>query len=87
MARLLEHHPDIINQQLQLEMDTIYEKINKKLDKLLDKQSPHAKGHYTGHPSMYPRNVNLTDIKFTKEKQLLDLGPQYNFQFHICWFH
>jgi hypothetical protein len=62
-------------------MDTIYEKMNKKLDKLLDKQNPPTKGHYTGHPSMYPRTVNLTDIKFTKEEQqLLDLGPQYNFQ-------
>jgi hypothetical protein len=55
--------------------------MNKKLDKLIDKQSPPAKSHHTGHPSVYPRTVNLTDIKFSKvEQQLLDLGLQHNFQ-------
>ena len=64
------------------EMDKHYENFNKNLDNLQKQQYQHTKQAMHGHQQgFYPRNVNITNIKFTKEEQgLLDKGMQYNLQ-------
>jgi hypothetical protein len=55
-----------------------YEKLNKELDKIVGKP-PHSGQNQQQHS--FPHTINLTKIKFTKDKQaLLDLGLQYNIQ-------
>jgi hypothetical protein len=70
-----------IEDALKSEMDAHSDKPNKKLDKLVEKQKnpPHS-GHKQ-QQNFFPRTINLTKIKFTKDEQaLLDLGLQYNIQ-------
>ena len=72
----------IIDSNLQGEMDRHYENLNKKLDKLQKHHHQHTKQATHGHQQgFYPRTVNFTNIKFTKEEQeLLDKGMQYSLQ-------
>jgi Ser/Thr protein kinase RdoA (MazF antagonist) len=69
---------DITHQNLQMEMESHFKKVNKKLDNLQQKcgqSAIHMDHHKT---SAYPRTINLTNILFTAGKQaLLDLGLQY----------
>jgi hypothetical protein len=59
-----------------------YENLNKNLDKLNNSHPQHTKRTVQRHrQEFYPRTINLTNIKFTKEEQeLLDNGLQYNIQ-------
>ena len=72
----------IIDNKLQTEIEAHYDYLNKKLDKLLEKQNIHTM--HTPHKQQqcfYPRTINLTNIKFTKEElALLDHGMQYSMQ-------
>ena len=81
MAEILDIHPTN-HSNLQGKMDKHYENLNKKLDKLQKNHPQHTKQATRGHHQrFYPRTINLTNIKFTREEQeLLDKGMQYNLQ-------
>jgi hypothetical protein len=75
-----------IEENLQLEIEKLYNKLNKKLDKLLEKkkQPTNPNRKQKQQQDFFPRTVNLTEIKFTKEEQaLLDLGLQHSIQMPI----
>ena len=78
--RLWSSIQQIIDSNLQGEMDKHYENLNKKLDKLQKRHPQHTKQATHGHQQgLYPRIVDLTNIKFTKrEQELLDKGMQFN---------
>jgi hypothetical protein len=63
-------------------MESHYDDLNKKLDKLYDKQRGQTKIQYDNQEQQfYPRAVNLTKIKFTKEElALLNQGLQHSIQ-------
>ena len=63
-------------------MEKHYENLNRKLDKLNNSHQQRTRRAAQGHQQeFYPCNVNLTDIKFTKEElELMDMGLQYNIQ-------
>jgi hypothetical protein len=70
---------NLINDSLQWEMETHYDRLNKKLYKLQEKQNTSTHKPQGRHPTACPRIVNLTNIQFTvKEQKLLDLGLQYS---------
>ena len=76
LAQQLANHP--VDHNLQMEMESHYNKLNQKLDNL-----QHKWNHDATHKdlrkktSTYPRTINLTNIKFTAEEQtLLDVGLQ-----------
>ena len=72
----------IIDNNLQLEMETHFDKLNRKLDNVQTECSKHKKHqNHNQQQSLYPRTVNLSSITFTKEEQeLLDLGMQHSIQ-------
>ena len=73
---------DTIDYNLQMEMESHYDKLNKKLDRLQERQKKTTtQATHRQQQQTYPRTVNLTNIHFTsEEKALLDLGLQYSLQ-------
>jgi len=58
-------------------MEGHYDNLNRKLDKLENNQ--HSKNKTQHNSQFYPRTVNLTKIKFTKEEMnLLKYGLQHS---------
>jgi len=72
---------DTINENLQWEMDILYNKLNGKLDRLqtqLNTPMPKPKRQQT---ASFPCTINLTSIHFTDEEQkLLDFVLQYSLE-------
>jgi hypothetical protein len=67
---------------LQQEIETHYNNLNHKLDKLQNKQHSKNKAQQNSQGQhFYPRTVNLTKIKFTKEEMaLLNHGLQHSIE-------
>jgi len=83
MAQLLAFHPNTTDNNLQMEMESYYDKLNQKLDRLQEQQKKTTMQvtHRQQQQKTYPCTVNLTNIHFTsEEKALLDLGLQYSLQ-------
>jgi len=77
MAETLDIYPTNHRQQPPRRSEKFTTKAStKKLDELQNNQKQHSKRTTQGHrQEFYPRTVNLTNIKFTKEEQeLLDKG-------------
>jgi hypothetical protein len=65
-----------IDEQINRLMDNIYHKLNKKLNALMNQSN--TRQNNGNAPTCQPRLINLTNIKFTKEKvQTLSLSPNY----------
>jgi len=73
---------NLIDEQINMQMEKQYQKLNKKLDNLSNKsntqQSKHQKRTKETNREQQQRIVNLTNIKLTQEQQeTLSLGPKY----------
>jgi hypothetical protein len=70
-----------IDENLQPETETLYNKLNKKIDNLIYKQKEKTHKQPKQHQAFYQCTINLTNIKITKEeKEILDYGLQYSLE-------
>jgi len=74
---MFQHIQEYIDEQINMQADNIYHKLNKKLYAIINQPNTiHSKNEKP--PKFQPRLFNLTNVKFTKEKvQTSSLGLNY----------
>ena len=72
---------EAIDSSLQAEMETYYNKLNKKLDNpQAAKHKRHKSENRNPQRTFHPCTINLTNISFTTEQELLNQGMRYSIQ-------
>jgi hypothetical protein len=71
-----------VDNKIQQRMESHYNQLNKKLDNLQDEQRRKMRTrHINLEQQFYPRTINLTNIKFTKEEMdVINHGMQYSME-------